>query len=77
MVTKLAPARLLGAMMGVWFLSISFGNKVAGWVAGNFDPKAEGALVRMFGTVAIITIVAAAILAVLTPKIRKLMGRVN
>jgi POT family proton-dependent oligopeptide transporter len=77
MVTKLAPARLLGAMMGVWFLSISFGNKVAGWVAGNFDPNAEGALVRMFGTVALTTIVAAAILAVLTPLIRKLMGRVH
>jgi POT family proton-dependent oligopeptide transporter len=77
MVTKLAPARLLGVMMGVWFLSLSFGNKMAGWVAGNFDPKAEGALVRMFGTVALITIVAAAILAVLAPKIKKLMGRVN
>ncbi|MFP5262093.1 MAG: peptide MFS transporter [Blastocatellia bacterium] len=77
MVTKLAPPRLLGAMMGVWFLSLSFGNKVAGWVAGNFDPKAEGALVRMFGTVALITIIAAAILAVIAPKIKKLMGHVN
>ena len=76
-VTKLAPARLVGLMMGVWFLSISFGNYVAGWVAGNFDPTAEGALVRMFGGVAIITIIAAAILAALSPYIRKLMGKVH
>ncbi len=34
MVTKLAPPRLVGLLMGVWFLSIAFGNKVAGWVAG-------------------------------------------
>ncbi|HST20679.1 MAG TPA: peptide MFS transporter [Blastocatellia bacterium] len=77
MVTKLAPARLLGMMMGVWFLSISLGNYVAGAVAGNFDPNTEGALVRLFGKVALTTIIAAVILAALTPKIRKLMGRVH
>ena len=33
-VTKLAPVRILGLMMGVWFLSNSFGNKLAGWAAG-------------------------------------------
>ena len=76
-VTKLAPPRLVGLMMGVWFLSISIGNLVGGWVAGNFNAEAEGALVRLFGTVAATTIVAAAVLAALTPYIRKLMGRVH
>jgi proton-dependent oligopeptide transporter, POT family len=76
-VTKLAPTRLVGLMMGVWFLSISLGNYVAGWVAGNFDPKAEGALARLFGSVALTAMVAALILAALTPSIRKLMGRVH
>src|SRR5262249_9816267 len=32
-VTKLAPIRIVGVMMGVWFLSNAFGNKVAGWAA--------------------------------------------
>src|SRR5205085_1869919 len=36
-VTKLAPARLVGLMMGVWFLSISIGNYVGGIVAGYFE----------------------------------------
>ena len=29
-VSRLAPTRMLGLMMGIWFLSISLGNYVAG-----------------------------------------------
>ena len=36
-VTKLSPKRIVGLMMGVWFLGTSFGSKLAGWVAGFFD----------------------------------------
>ena len=36
-VTKLAPLRIVGLMMGVWFLSNAFGNKLAGWAAGFFS----------------------------------------
>ena len=36
LVTKLSPVRLVGLMMGVWFLSNSAGNKLAGWAAGFF-----------------------------------------
>lgn len=75
-VTKIAPPRLVGLMMGLWFLSISMGNLVGGWVAGHFETKAD-ALVKLFGIVALTTIVAAAVLAVLTPYIKKLMGRVH
>src|SRR5262245_51146209 len=77
MVTKLAPARLVGRMMGVWFLSISTGNYVGGWIAGFFDAAAEGTMVRLFGAVALATLVAAGILASLIPFIRRLMGRVR
>ncbi|MFL6277926.1 MAG: peptide MFS transporter [Blastocatellia bacterium] len=75
-VTKIAPPRLVGLMMGLWFLSISIGNLVGGWVAGHFETKAD-ALVRLFGIVAMTTIGAAVVLAVLTPYIKKLMGRVR
>jgi POT family proton-dependent oligopeptide transporter len=71
-VTKLSPARLVGLMMGVWFLSISIGNFIAGIMGGAFDEKKEGALVSMFGTVAAITLVAAILLALLTPVIRRM-----
>ena len=33
-VTKLSPARLVGVMMGVFFLSNALGNKIAGFAAG-------------------------------------------
>jgi POT family proton-dependent oligopeptide transporter len=38
-VTKLAPARLVGQMMGVWFLGSSLGKLMAGLIAGTFDPN--------------------------------------
>ena len=34
-VTKLAPARLAGQMMGIWFLATSLGNLIAGLFAGE------------------------------------------
>jgi POT family proton-dependent oligopeptide transporter len=73
-VTKLAPSRIAGAMMGLWFLSIAVGNKMAGWVAGFFDRLQ---LADLFGRVALVTFVAAAILLVLTPPIKRLMGGVR
>jgi POT family proton-dependent oligopeptide transporter len=46
-VTKLAPERVVGLMMGVWFLALSLGNFYAGQVAGLFTslplPKLFGA----------------------------------
>jgi POT family proton-dependent oligopeptide transporter len=73
-VTKLAPQRIVGAMMGVWFLSIATGNKLAGFAGGFFDRLP---LPTLFGAVAAITFVTAVILLVLTPTIRKLMGGVR
>ncbi len=75
--TKLSPARLGGLMMGVWFLSISFGNFAAGEAAGYFQGDSAEALVGLFSKVAAVPIVAAAILLTMTPFIRKLMGKVR
>jgi POT family proton-dependent oligopeptide transporter len=73
-VTKLAPARIVGLMMGVWLLSIAVGDKVAGWTAGFFTTLP---LPSLFGYVAVVTIVASAVLAVLVRPIRKLMGGIR
>src|SRR5437660_236101 len=70
-VTKLAPQRVVGSMMGVWFLSIATGNKLAGFAGGFFDRMP---LPTLFGAVALTTFVAALVLLVMTPWIRKLMG---
>ena len=34
LVTKLAPARLVGLMMGGWFLATAVGNKMSGFISG-------------------------------------------
>lgn len=39
-VTKLAPRRLVGQMMGVWFLATSLGNLIAGLLAGEVNGQA-------------------------------------
>jgi POT family proton-dependent oligopeptide transporter len=37
--TKLAPKRIVGQTMGIWFLATSLGNLMAGLVAGRFSFK--------------------------------------
>jgi POT family proton-dependent oligopeptide transporter len=73
-VTKLAPTRVVGLMMGVWFMSIAAGNKLAGWSAGL---GTSVPLPLLFGAIAAITLGAALILMVLIAPIRRLMGGVR
>ena len=76
-VTKLAPAKVLGIMMGVWFLAAALGNKIAGFLGGFYIANDAGVLVRMYGGIAIGLLVAAGILAAMTPWIRRLMGGIR
>ena len=73
-VTKLAPQRIVGAMMGVWFVSIAVGNMMAGLAGGLFQTLP---LPKLFGAVAAVAFVAALILLAITPWLRKLMGGVR
>lgn len=75
-VTKLAPLRFVGFMMGVWFLAASLGNKIAGYIGGFFLPESHRLMV-MYGSLACMLLVATGILALATPSIRKLMGEVK
>ena len=75
-VTKLAPVKLVGIMMGVWFLAASFGNKLAGYFSGFYVPQ-SGTLMKLYGGIAAGLLVSAGLLALLTPKVKKLMGAVN
>jgi POT family proton-dependent oligopeptide transporter len=75
-VTKLAPVKLVGIMMGVWFLAAAFGSKLAGYLSGFYVPQA-GTLVRLYGAIAVGLLISAGLLALLTPKVRRLMGSVN
>jgi proton-dependent oligopeptide transporter, POT family len=74
-VTKLSPARMVGLMLGVWFLSISIGSYIAGLAARLFEGNDTAVLTRAFGMFAGITLLAAILLAVLTPLIKKMTPR--
>jgi POT family proton-dependent oligopeptide transporter len=73
--TRLAPARMVGLMMGVWFLSISLGSFLAGKVASYFDDKDIGAMFKLFGFLTLVPIAAGVLLTVLTPQINKFLSR--
>jgi POT family proton-dependent oligopeptide transporter len=70
-VTKLAPVKIVGVMMGVWFLSNAFGNKLAGWAAGFFSTTP---LVTLFGTVTAVLVITAVVMFGLVRPMRRLMG---
>jgi len=72
--TKLAPARIGGLIMGVWYLSISIGNFTGGRISSLYGSMS---LPTLFGAVAAFGLGAGVVLMVLVPSIRKLMGDVN
>ena len=74
MVTKLAPARLVGLMMGVWFFATAMGNYVAGWVAGFLQDRPYS---QVFSAAALNLVIATVILALLIIPIKKMMRGVK
>jgi proton-dependent oligopeptide transporter, POT family len=72
--TKLAPARVTGLMMGVWYLAISVGNFIGGRLASLYGSMP---LPELFGAIAAVGIGAGILMFVLTPPIKRLMGEVN
>ena len=73
-VTKLAPPRIVGFMMGIWFLSLALGNLAAGFIAGQMDKLP---LTTILGAVAAVTIGAGLVLFLLIKPIRNMMGDVH
>lgn len=71
--TKLAPPRLLGLVMGIWFLAAALGNKLAGVLAGDFKSENAGELATFFWHQAIGVGLATAVLFALVPWTKKLM----
>jgi POT family proton-dependent oligopeptide transporter len=77
-VTKLAPQRLVGQMMGIWFLATSLGNLCAGVIAGNFFTKdSVPQMPGRFMLIVLITTGAGIVLILLAKPIKKLMPGVK
>jgi len=72
--TKLAPARIGGLMMGAWFLSLSVGDFIGGRLASVYETFPSPLL---FGIVAGFSIVVGVLLIFLLRPMRRLMGGVN
>ncbi|MEK0430209.1 MAG: hypothetical protein RL139_13 [Gemmatimonadota bacterium] len=72
--TKLAPRRYVGQMMGIWFLAASVGNLVAGLVGGRVDPTKLDQTPAVFSGTAIALFAATAILGLMIVPIRRMMA---
>lgn len=72
-VTKLAPRRFVGQMMGLWFLATSFGNLLAGLFAGRMSGDDAGQMPRLFTQIALNALIGGGLLFVLIRPLKKLM----
>ena len=72
--TKLAPAKLAGLVMGIWFLGTALGNKLAGVIAAEFNAKDPQALAHFFWQQALLVGGMTVLLLVLVPWVRRLTG---
>ena len=72
--TKLAPARIGGLIMGVWYLSISIGNFTGGRISSLYGTMP---LPILFRSIALFGIGAAIVMFLLARPIKRLMGDVN
>jgi len=71
--TKLAPRKFVGQMMGVWFMASALGNLIAGIVGGHVDPEKLDQMPALFERTAYSLFIAAAVLALLVIPIRRMM----
>jgi len=69
--TKLAPARVAGLMMGVWFLTIALGSYLGGRVASGYEAFP---LPTLFGVVGGIAMAAGLVLAVAVRPINRMLA---
>lgn len=72
--TKLAPRKIVGAMMGVWFLGASVGNFLAGAMAGMYESMP---LETLFWRVSLLPIAAGMVMIVFSKKFTTMMGGVK
>jgi len=75
--TKLAPHRLVGLVMGIWFLAAALGSKLAGALAGEFKSDNPAQLADFFLHQALIVGGCTLALLALVPWMKRLMGGVR
>lgn len=75
--TKLAPKRYSGQMMGIWFVSSALGLIIAGILAGEFSADAVDQMPALYTQIVLTTAGSGLLLAVFVRPIRRLIGDVK
>lgn len=77
-VSKLAPARMIGFMFGMWYLALAIGNKLAAIIGGQIEIITnQYSLSTFFLIFTIVPIAAGIIVMLLHPIVKKLMHGVK
>jgi len=86
MVTKLSVSKIVGMLMGTWFLFSALGNYVAGWISSLTGSGGHGAdsgaldiaaTMEVYTTIGYISVGVGVVLLALTPLMRKYMHGVH
>jgi POT family proton-dependent oligopeptide transporter len=72
--TKLAPKRFVGQMMGMWFMCSGLGNVLAGLIAGRFRDDAVEQMPALYLQIVLISVGCGLLLLLFTKPLKRLMG---
>ncbi len=75
--TKLAPTRLSGQVMGLWFVSLALGENLAGQLSGEYDSTNLLSLPALFLKIFWWGAIGGAVMLLFTPLLKRLMGGVR
>lgn len=75
--SKLAPPRFVGQVMGLWFLSLALGANLAGQLSGQYDASHLESLPGLFLKIFWYGVIVGAVMFMLTPLVKKLMAGVR
>jgi POT family proton-dependent oligopeptide transporter len=75
--TKLAPRRFVGQVMGLWFLAAAMGNLIAGLVGGRVNPEKLNEMPQLLIATTASLMISGIVLGFLTIPIRRLMKGVE
>jgi len=71
--SKLAPPRFVGQVMGVWFLSLALGGNLAGQLTGEYDASHLESLPALFMRIFWYGLIAGVVMLLLTPFVKRMM----
>jgi POT family proton-dependent oligopeptide transporter len=75
--SKLAPPRFVGQVMGMWFLSMALGSNLAGQLSGQYDASHLESLPGLFLKIFWYGAIGGAVMLALTPFVKRMMAGVR